>query len=426
MVDDPVRRDLRKRIAESHDRLVDICVRLVRVSSENPPGDTRALAETISDMLGDVTGAEVALVSAEAPVVNLVARLKGRASGRRLVFNGHLDTFPVGDPSRWSVDPLGGVRKDGRIHGRGVSDMKAGLACSMLAFRLLAEVRAAWAGELVLTFSGDEETMGPLGTEYLLETVPHASGDAMICGDAGSPRVLRFGEKGLLWLEVTAAGRAAHGAHVHLGENAIERLADALTALKSLRDLPVPMPPEVARAIDESKQQSEAISGAGEAEVLKAVTVNFGLIDGGSAPNLVAERARALVDIRLPPGLTLAAVEAAVAGLLSPLEGVSFEVTRGCEPSWTDPDHEIVRLAAGNCRDALSGEPAINLRVGASDSGIYRRFGVPSVICGLTPYNMGAADEYVTLEDLYAVGYVHTMTAYDFLSAAPAGASRTL
>src|SRR4029079_19435025 len=113
-------------------------------------------------------------------------------------------------------------------YGRGVADMKGGIACSLLALQLMASCRDAWNGEIVMTLAGDEEAMRERGTAFLLDRVAHASGDAMICGDVGSPRVLRFGEKGFVWLDVEAAGKAAHGAHVHKGINAIERLIVAI------------------------------------------------------------------------------------------------------------------------------------------------------------------------------------------------------
>ena len=332
------------------------------------------------------------------------------------MFNGHLDCYPVGDAAAWSHDPLAGAIADGKLYGRGVTDMKGGMACSIRAFELMATCREAWSGELVLTLAGDEEVMGPRGTQFLMESVPHATGDAMICGDAGSPRVLRVGEKGMLWLALEARGRAAHGAHVHLGESAIERLTEALARLATLRDFAVATPPDVADVIAQASSVSEPISGLGESRVLEAVTVNVGMISGGRAPNLVADRASATVDIRLPAGVTLAQIEAQVAALLDPLKGVSYAVTQSCEPSWSDPDHPIVRLALANARAALDGEAVVNQRVGGSDSRLYREAGVPSVVCGLTPHNMGAPDEYATLEDLRAVGEVHVMTAFDYLT----------
>src|SRR5438876_1094379 len=85
---------------------------------------------------------------ARAPAVNLVTRIAGGGPGRRLVFNGHLDTFPRGDAASWTRPPLGGIIEDGRIYGRGAADMKAGLAASILAALLLAERRDAWRGEI--------------------------------------------------------------------------------------------------------------------------------------------------------------------------------------------------------------------------------------------------------------------------------------
>jgi acetylornithine deacetylase/succinyl-diaminopimelate desuccinylase-like protein len=412
------RRALKARIGQSRDRLLDICARLVRAASENPPGDTRAAAAVAAAILGEAAGAEVEVVAAAAPVANVVARLKGAAPGRRLVFNGHLDTFPIGDRSRWTVDPLAATRKGGRLYGRGVADMKGGIACSLLAFLLLAERRESWRGEAVVTLAGDEETMGTRGTQFLLETVPHALGDAMISGDAGSPEVLRFGEKGMIWLEVTAAGRAAHGAHVHLGENAVERLMQALKRLAALRHAPVRSPPAIAAAIAKARAASELLSGAGEAEVLRSVTVNVGVVAGGSSANLVPAEARASLDIRLPAGVTVAAIERRIARALGSLEGVAWRVTRRFEPNWTPPDHEIVRLMAACGREALGKQPAVTMRVGASDCRLYRRLGVPSVVCGPAPHNMGGPDEYVTLRDLFAIGTMHALAAFDYLSAA--------
>src|SRR3954454_15970410 len=149
--------------------------------------------------------------------------------------------------------------------------MKGGIAASIVALGLLAEHRGLWRGEAVLTLAGDEESMGPLGSQWLLENVPEARGDAVIIGDAGSPAVLRFGEKGFLWVELEATGKASHGAHVHLGVNALDRLCAALDAVRGLRDLAPDAPAGVTAAIAAAKPVSEALAGAGEAEVLGSV-----------------------------------------------------------------------------------------------------------------------------------------------------------
>lgn len=411
-----LRSALARQVDSSLDHLIAVTQRLVAVASPNPPSDTAEVAVVAEALLREIPGIEVEVIEPAPRVKNLIGRLKGSRPGRRLIFNGHLDTFPILESLPWTVPPLGGVLKDGKLYGRGVCDMKGGMACSLLAARLLADHRDAWSGEIVLTLAGDEENMGSLGTGWMLEHVPHAKGDANICGDVGSPRVVRFGEKGLMWVEVEAAGSPAHGAHVHRGTNAIDRLRAALDRLKDLETIPFQAPPIVTQAIARAKAISEPLSGAGESETLQRVTVNIGTIEGGTSPNLVPTHAIARADIRLPVGITTDVLMARLDEWLAPIEGVTWRAIRRFEPSFTPPDHEIVVRMAKVAAEVLGVAPALNMRVGGSDSRWYRQYGVPTVVLGLTPFNMGGPDEYVLVDELLAVAKIHTLTAYDFLT----------
>jgi len=399
--------------------VVALARRLVAVSSPNPPGDVRACAEAAAAMLRDLAPqAEVTLHATSAEVTNVVARIAGTGPGRILAFNGHLDTYPVNEALPWTVDPLGGEARDRRLYGRGAADMKGGMAASILAFALLHDHRDAWRGEAILTLAGDEETMGPLGTKWLLDNIPGlARADGVIIGDAGSPRVLRFGEKGFLWVEVEATGRAAHGAHVHLGENAIDRMRAALDVVTALRGLPVAAPAAVTAAIAAARPVSEPLAGAGEARVLGSVTVNIGQVAGGTAPNLVPASARAFCDIRLPVGLDCAAAEAALAAGLDALPGIAWRVLRRFEPNHTDPAADIVRLTHAAAEEVLGGTVAVNMRVGGSDARWFRMAGLPTVVYGPTPHNMGGADEWADIAELEAVAQVHALAGFDLLAA---------
>jgi succinyl-diaminopimelate desuccinylase len=398
--------------------VVAIAQRLIAAASPNPPGDTRSVAEVAADVLRSmIPGVALALHDCGQGVVNLVARVRGNGPGRRIVLNGHLDTYPVNEALPWTVDPLGGLVRDGRLYGRGAADMKGGIAASIAALAALAEVRDDWPGEAVLTLAGDEESMGVLGTQWLLENVPHARGDAAIIGDAGSPHVLRFGEKGFLWLEVSASGKPSHGAHVHLGINAVDRLRRTLDALCALAHVPFDAPPAVTDAILAAKPISEHLSGAGEADVLGSITVNVGRIEGGTSMNLVPAAARAWVDIRLPAGVAAALLEAAISEALAPIEGVQCNVLRRVEPSVTDPASEIVAVTAAAALAVTGSAPAVNMRVGGSDARLFRRLGIPTVVYGPTPFNMGGADENVLIEELEIVARVHALASFDFLRA---------
>ena len=396
--------------------MTELCQALIRVPSANPPGDTAPIADMIETWLGDIDGIETRRIVARAPATNLVVRLEGARPGRRLVINGHLDTFPTGDAARWTIPPFAGEIREGRLYGRGASDMKAGIAAALMTLRLLAARRSELAGELVLTLAGDEETGGAFGTQWLLQHVPEATGDAMLNGDAGAPRVLRFGEKGRLWLRVMARGKATHGAHVHLGENAIDRLVAALARFTTLHNLAAPVPTDIIAAIAEAAPISEPLSGAGEAKTLTHITVNIGTISGGSAINIVPDQAEALVDIRFPPGIGGEEITRWIAENLETLPGITYEILSCDEPNWTSPSHEIVTLTRRNAEALLGDRVVANMRVGFSDARFYRQRGIPSVVYGPTPFNMGAANEHVLLDDLFAVFYVHAMTAYDYLT----------
>ena len=411
-----LRKELARRVDASLDRLVSVTQRLVAVASPNPPSDTREIAEVAETLLREIPGIDVERIEPEPRVVSLIGRIRGDKPGRRLIFNGHLDTFPILEQLPWTVPPLGGVLKDGKLYGRGVCDMKGGMACSLLAATLLAECRDAWNGEIVLTLAGDEENMGSLGTGWMLKHVPHAKGDANICGDVGSPKVVRFGEKGLMWVEVEATGSPAHGAHVHRGTNAIDLLRASLDRLKNLEEVPFQTPPEITRAIARAKAISEPLSGAGESQTLQRVTVNIGTIEGGASPNLVPTHAIARADIRLPVGITTDVLAAKLDEWLGPMEGVTWRAIRRFEPSFTPPGDEIVVRTAKVAEEVLGSAPAVNMRVGGSDSRWYRPAGVPTVVLGLTPFNMGGADEYVEVDELLAVAKIHTLTAFDFLT----------
>jgi succinyl-diaminopimelate desuccinylase len=393
---------------------VAVAKRLLAVPSPNPPGDTSAIATEIEKILRASVGIDIERYCSTDRIHNVVTRIRGSLPGKRLVFNGHLDTFPLTNASAWNFAPLG-EEHDGRLYGLGISDMKGGVAASLFAMMHLAAIREELAGEIVGTFAGDEETMGTLGTQFLLDHVPHARGDAMINADAGSPHVLRCGEKGMIWLELRAAGKSAHAAHVHLGESAIEKLISVIVALQSLRKYRVTAPQSVLDAIAASVSVSEQLSGVGESRVLREVTITFGTLRGGRLSNLVADEAQATADIRLPIGVSVAEIESQMRNVVASHQGVTIEISRRYEPTWTDPTHPVVQAVCNNCRAVLGVDPVVNMRVGASDARLYRLAGVPSVVCGLTPHNMGATDEYVEIEELMNLGEILALSAFDYL-----------
>ena len=195
-------------------QIVALCSDLVKIPSEDPPGDTTAIAAFVCSLL-DRQNLAYTVYAPQPHMPNIIARITGKKGGKRLVLNGHLDTYTAGDRSRWNWDPFSGAVEDGKLLGRGASDMKAGDTASIMTFLYMAEHRDQLVGELVLALVSDEETGSNWGVKWLLKNVPEFHGDALLIGEPFGPELVIFGEKGVLRIEFSARGKAAHGAYVH-------------------------------------------------------------------------------------------------------------------------------------------------------------------------------------------------------------------
>ncbi|WP_051236040.1 ArgE/DapE family deacylase [Ottowia thiooxydans] len=397
--------------------LISIARRLIQIPSENPPGDTTAVAEALTKLL-NVPNVEIKRFEPQKGVVNLVAIVRGAQTGPRVVLNGHLDTFAVGDPAGWSTDPFGGEVRDGRLYGRGAGDMKSGIAILVTVVRELAQKQSQMKGELVLTLVSDEETGGIWGTRWLLANVPESRGDYLLNADAGHPRVVRYGEKGVMWLKLTSTGKACHGAHVHLGINAIELLMAALQDLLTLRQLPTRLPDHVLKAMEEAREVSEQEGGVGEFENLRDITMNIGSLHSGHVPNIVPGHAEATVDIRFPSGFSGEEIKRLIAERLSTHPGVQWETIPGSEtePALTSPDNRLVQCFLKHAREKVAPEAVANMRVGLTDARLFRHAGMPAVVYGPTAFNMGGVDEHVLVEQVESVFQVQLAVAKELLS----------
>ena len=404
---------LLKRIDSEKDQIVDLCRRIVRIPSENPPGDTQDLVKFLVSFLQD-RNLDCQVYAPHSQMPNLVVRIQGKEKGKRLVFNGHLDTYPTGDPKLWQRFPFSGDLEDGKIFGRGVSDMKGGDTASIVTFLYLAENRHRMKGEVVLTLVSDEETGGEWGICWLLDHVPEVYGDAVLNGEPSSCDLINFAEKGQIWLEVVSRGRGAHGAYTHLGFNAIQNLCHFLCDLEKLEGISV-APNEISRVLQEGRKVVDEVRGPGATDVLGRVTVNLGTISGGLKLNLVADQCKAEVDIRPPQGSTTSSILSQIETIRSRYQGIEYRVLHLIEPNHTSPDQEIVRLTVKNA-EAIRGHRVFpSSGIGATDCRHFRRKGIPCSVYGPRSYQMGAPDEFIATQDLIDTVKVHTLTSFDFL-----------
>jgi succinyl-diaminopimelate desuccinylase len=407
------RDEIVKRIDEGQDEWLALLRELVRRPSENPPGDTRAAADCVVDYLRR-RGHPAEVIEPSPGMVNVVA-VADRGPGRSVILNGHLDTFPVGDRAGWERDPFGGDVVDGKVFGRGVSDMKAGTTASLIAFCLLAEVRRGWQGRLTFAAVPDEETMGPWGANYLVDHHPRLRADAVLIGEPSTPATVRFGEKGMVWVALTARGEGGHSAYPHHGWNAIFEVAAALAELREMEAMPWPVPEEFLRRIDEARPSTTAMLGGGATDILSSVTVNAGLIAGGTKINMIADGCRAEVDIRIPPGVSTAEILRVVGRVVRRHRGMRYELIQRSEPNWTSPSHEFLQTVHRTVTAVRGEAPFFNISGPGTDSRVFRRAGLPVAVFGPTPHGMGGVNEHVTVRDYLDVIRVHALSALDFL-----------
>lgn len=175
-----------------------------------------------------------------APVDNLYARLG--AAAPNFCFAGHTDVVPVGDRDGWREDPFGAEVRDGKLFGRGASDMKGAIAAFVAATaRFLAAHTGGWNGSISLLITGDEEGPAINGTRKLLDWL-EARGEAIdVClvGEPTNPErlgdMIKIGRRGSLNARLSVFGTQGHAAYPHLADNPLPRLIAMLGRLSAAR-----------------------------------------------------------------------------------------------------------------------------------------------------------------------------------------------
>jgi succinyl-diaminopimelate desuccinylase len=206
---------------------IDLAAELIRFDTINPPGQEAACAEHLARLLTGA-GFQCEKVPLEEGRPNLVARIGGTGGKPPIAFTGHTDTVPLGAQT-WTVAPHGGTVKDGRLWGRGASDMKSGVAAFVVGALEHARRLEGTPG-VVLYITAGEET-GSEGAFTLARRLRGQAG-ALVVAEPTSNRPL-CGHKGALWLKATSRGVTAHGSMPDKGVNAIYAAARAVGRLEA-------------------------------------------------------------------------------------------------------------------------------------------------------------------------------------------------
>jgi succinyl-diaminopimelate desuccinylase len=404
-------------IERDRDAIVRFLSRFVAIPSPNPPGDTREAAAFLHEQITQL-GAPVGYRTAKPEWPNVTGSFAGNGGGPHLVLNGHIDVFPAGPATEWSRDPWSGAVADGKVHGRGVTDMKCGTAASVWTYVYLHRLREHLNGRLTLTCVSDEETGGTWGAKWLIDTFPDEfRGDCVLNGEPSTPGTIRFGEKGTLRVVFEVSTPGAHAAYTHLSRNAIAIMSAIVRDLHALEDMAVPQPADIRHAIEQSRATMDTVLGAGAGHILDRVTVSPGVIQGGLKINILPGHCRLEVDIRLPVGLTHAAVLGEIETIVARYPEAKFSPvwTHSGEPSFCDPNHRMVGIVQSTVTSLTGRKPLPVVSLGATDCKHWRHRGVPGYVYGCTPNNMAKPDEWVDVEEYLHIVRTHTLSAAAYL-----------
>jgi len=399
--------------------LVELLAELLKIPSDNPPGDTTEITAFISDYLKGY-GVDAEVVVTKPGIANIVATIGEEDT--HLVLNGHLDTFPSEVGEDWTIPPYSGLVKEGRIYGRGAGDMKGGLAALLYCFAKISQT--GFNGKLTFAGTSDEETGGEWGALWLLNKDTCLHGDAVLNGEP-SGLTVRIGEKSRVSIILAAEGKAAHGSFAgYVGENAIMKMVRILPLVESLQGTPAVFTDET-RALTEEVMKGYRQQYGHESEtmanVLKEVTVNIGTIEGGSEDNIIPAFCKVTVDTRLPLGITPVEITEMMKAKIHAVDpSIKVRWKRPpqivTESTYSGTSERITRVLAKNSREITGDEPLFSFTSGGTDCRFWRKIGIPAICYGPRVFAMGGVDENITVDDLVTTAKVQMGTILDFLA----------
>jgi succinyl-diaminopimelate desuccinylase len=376
---------------------------LIRIASENPPGDHyRECIERICLEL-DHLGLAYQVVEVPAypdrPRYNLLSFHGG--GHRTLYFHGHYDVVPA-----HSQEQFNPRREHGRLYGRGSADMKLGLAMMIYAIYLLREHQLPLQGRIGLCLVADEETGGQGGSRYLDQVGLLGQNAIAMLTPEPTSGVVWNGSRGAITLQITVKGKAAHVGLQHQGVNAFEQMLEVAADLQNLK------------AEVEKRKTSYRIAPEAAAH---SILMLGGRVEGGRNFNAVPETCTFTADRRFNPEEDLETEKAQLFSLLEKhrRQGIKLEVDVLQEgySSGISEDHPVAKVLAEVIEAVRGGRPAFEMCPGILETRWYTHKGIPAFAYGPGLLEVAhGPHEAVEIEHVYQHTIVYALVAARLLS----------
>ncbi|HEY3383166.1 MAG TPA: ArgE/DapE family deacylase [Vicinamibacterales bacterium] len=390
-------RQIRSFVAANEQAITDALSELIALQTVNPPGTAyRECVRWFSRFL-DATGVEYHIHTApngEFPRPSIVGSYGSGEAG--LHFHGHYDVVSAQSPTQFKAEP-----REGRLYGRGSSDMKGGIVAMLFAIRALRECGIRLSRQITVTLVPDEETGGRLGMRYLAAggLLPRPAVGALM-PEPSSGRIWHAC-RGALTLRVRIAGRSTHGALPHLGVNAFEGMVAVMNSLLELKHR------VVARRTAVPIEPPEAN---------RSVMILGGESGSGVASNVVPDGAWFSIERRINPEETLSQVKEELWEVFDRhrASGLELEVEtfQESDAAMAPAGAHLGAVLAQTVRDVTGADAPSELCPGVLEVRFFCDRGVPAY--GYGPGLLGIShgpDEYIRLKDLFDCTAIYALTA---------------
>lgn len=405
-------------LKETEEEVTNLLCDLIRMNTTNPPGNETKAAKYLAENLNK-EGFRCELFEFAPGRGSVVTRLRGTGEKPSLLLLSHLDVVAA-DPQKWSVNPFGGVVKDGFVWGRGALDMKGMTAIEVMTMKLLKRNEVELKGDVILAATADEEKGGEAGVGYLVRSHPEKILADYVLNEGGGLAVpvknknvytVQTAEKGILWFKVKAKGVPGHGSVPEAADNAIMRMNKVIGKLGTYRP-EILLVPTLRQFLSEIAKEEEtlrqifsrlianpelgdeildtlAMTDKNLADEIRArlrMTITPTIVHGGVKENVIPSECEAVFDCRILPGQDTGQVMKLIKGLLKDvdLNKLDFETIQANEPSESPAETLLYEVISSVLKEF---EPncgvAPMLMTGGTDSRFFRKMG--SVCYGFHP-----------------------------------------
>ncbi|KQU25303.1 acetylornithine deacetylase [Bacillus sp. Leaf13] len=336
---------------------------------------------------------------------NLVAIKRGIGNGKSLILNGHIDVVPEGDHAAWHDDPYSGMAKDGKVFGRGTTDMKGGNVSLLLALEAIIESGIQLKGDVIFQ-SVIEEESGGAGT--LAAVLRGYRADGAIIPEPTNMKLFPL-QQGSMWFRLIVKGKSAHGGTRYEGVSAIDKAISVMLEIKKLE-----------------QERNESLRHSLYKNVTIPIPINIGSIQSGNWPSSVPDTAVLEGRFGIAPTETM---EAAQRSLMQCIEALNqtdaWFKEKPIELEWfgarwlpgsLELEHPLMKTLGAYYEKVMGEQPLVEASPWATDGGYLSSVGsTPVVVFGPGETKLAHdSNEYIEVDKMMDVAKIIALTIIEW------------